>query len=218
MLSIVTNSTNVSPPPTNRPRLTAAMARRRQKILDVAVDLFSERGYLGTTVDDIAAGAGITKRTLYHHMANKESILAEIHSAFIQAGLQRWEAVVSEGGSPTEVLRRLIEEHVRIVAAHRKAIAVFFEDAKHLNEKSRSEINAQRDRYEAILYTTISEGVGTGEFRSDLNVRVVTLLILGGLTEMYRWFKPKSNAAQDTLITMVTDLALDGVLNRSRAA
>ena len=59
MLSIVTNPTSVSPPPANRPRLTAAMARRRQKILDVAVDLFSERGYLGTTVDDIAAGAGI---------------------------------------------------------------------------------------------------------------------------------------------------------------
>jgi AcrR family transcriptional regulator len=194
------------------------MARRRQKILDVAVDLFSERGYLGTTVDDIAAGAGITKRTLYHHMANKESILAEIHSAFIQAGLERWEAVVSEGGSPTEVLRRLFEEHIRIVAAHRKAIAVFFEDAKHLSEKSRSEINAQRDRYEAILYTTISEGVAAGEFRSDLNVQVVTLLILGGLTEMYRWFKPKSNAAQDALITMATDLALDGVLRRSRAA
>jgi len=218
MLSNVTNTTSLSPPAPNRPRLTAAMARRRQKILDVAVDLFSERGYLGTTVDDIAAGAGITKRTLYHHMKNKESILAEIHSAFIQVGLQRWEAVVSEGGTPTEVLSRLFEEHIRIIAAHRKAIAVFFEDAKHLSEESRSEINTQRDRYEAILYTTISEGVATGEFRSDLNVRVVTLLILGGLTEMYRWFKPRSNAALDTLITRVTDLALDGVLDRSRAA
>lgn len=194
------------------------MARRRQKILDAAIDLFQERGYLGTTVDDIAARAGVTKRTLYHHMGNKESILAEIHSGFIEAGLQRWEAVVSEGGSPTEVLRRLFEEHVRIVAAHRQAIAVFFEDSKHLGDKSRAEISVQRDRYEAILYTTISEGVAAGEFRADLNVRIATLLILGGLTEMYRWFKPRSNAAQDTSIAMVTDLALDGILSRPRAA
>jgi AcrR family transcriptional regulator len=194
------------------------MARRRQKILDAAVELFQERGYLGTTVDDIAARAGVTKRTLYHHMGNKECILAEIHSTFIQVGLQRWEAVVSEGGTPTEVLRRLFEEHVRVVAANRQAIAVFFEEGKHLNEKNRSEISAQRDRYEAILYTTISEGVAAGEFRADLNVRVATLLILGGLTEMYRWFRPRSNAAQDALISMVTDLALDGVLHGSRAA
>lgn len=218
MLSIVTNSTSVSPPPANRPRSTAAMARRRQRILDAAIDLFQERGYLGTTVDDIAARAGVTKRTLYHHMGNKESILAEIHSAFIQAGLQRWEAAVNEGGSPTAVLRRLFQEHIRIVAAHRQAIAVFFEDSKHLGEKSRAEISAQRDRYEAILYTTISEGVAADEFRADLNVRVTTLLILGGLTEMYRWFKPRSNAAQDTSIAMVTDLALSGILSRPRAA
>src|SRR5580700_3355592 len=107
--------TTATPAPTaavQRPRLAASMARRRQNILDAAIDLFQERGYLGTTVDDIAARAGVTKRTLYHHMGNEESILAEIHSAFIQAGLQRWEAVVSEGGSPTEVLRRLFEEHV----------------------------------------------------------------------------------------------------------
>lgn len=197
--------------PVQRPRLAAAMARRRQNILDAAVELFQERGYAGTRVDDIAARANITKRTLYHHMGNKERILAEIHSDFIDAGLLRWEAVRQDGGTATFVLRRLIEEHVAVVAEHRKAIAVFFEEAKHLNAESRHEIGVQRDRYEAILYATIGEGVKTGEFASDLNVRVVTLLILGGLTEMYRWFKPTSKVAHKALAELCADLALDGI-------
>jgi len=213
--------TTATPAPTaavQRPRLAASMARRRQNILDAAIDLFQERGYLGTTVDDIAARAGVTKRTLYHHMANKESILSEIHADFIDVGLRSWETVVQDGGTPTEVLRRLIEEHIRIVAAHRQAIAVFFEEAKHLNEAARLEITAQRDSYEAILRATIAAGVASGEFRADLNVRVASLLILGGLNETYKWFKPKSRTAQNALIKLYADVALDGVLARPAAA
>jgi AcrR family transcriptional regulator len=202
----------------SRPRLAASMLRRRQNILDAAVDLFQERGYLGTTVDDIAARAGVTKRTVYHHMGSKEHILSEIHSQFIDEGLSRWEAIAEAGGTATDVLQALIEAHVKIVAANGKAIAVFFEEAKHLNPDSRAEIDRQRDRYEAILRVTIARGVETGEFRSSLNVAVTTLLVLGGLTEMYHWYRPGTRAAEEATIALCTSLTLAGVRGRSDAA
>lgn len=194
------------------------MLRRRQNILDAAVDLFQERGYLGTTVDDIAERAGVTKRTVYHHMGSKEHILSEIHSHFIDEGLRRWEVIVEAGGTATQVLSALIDAHVKIVSAHHKAIAVFFEEAKHLNEDSRAEIDRQRDRYEAILRNTIARGVETGEFRSDLNLSVTTLLVLGGLTEMYHWYRPGTRAAQEATIALCRSLTLAGISAANAAA
>jgi AcrR family transcriptional regulator len=202
---------NADPRPAPRPRLAAAMAGRRKAILDAAVALFHERGYLGTTVDDIAARAGVTKRTLYHHMGSKEKILGEIHSAFIDVGLSRWEAVLSESGSATETLARLIREHVMIVSEYRTAIAVFFEEAKHLQGAQREEILGQRRRYEHILLEVLARGVETGEFDPSLDVRVATLLILGGLTEIYTWYDPESKTSPEALVRLCTTLALDGV-------
>jgi AcrR family transcriptional regulator len=202
----------------SRPRLAASMLRRRQSILDAAVDLFQERGYLGTTVDDIAARAGVTKRTVYHHMGSKEHILSEVHSQFIDEGLRRWEAIAEAGGPAADVLRELIEAHVKIVAVHGKAIAVFFEEAKHLNPDSRAEIDRQRDRYESILRVTIARGVETGEFRSGIDVSVTTLLVLGALTEMYHWYRPKARAAQDETVALCTRLILAGIRAEGAAA
>jgi TetR/AcrR family transcriptional regulator, cholesterol catabolism regulator len=205
-------------PVVNRPRLAASMARRRRRILDSAVELFHERGYLGATVDDIAARAGVTKRTLYHHLGNKENILGEIRAEFIEAALQRWQAVVDEGGTPSYVVRRLIHEHIRMIAERRGEVAVFLEEAKHLDEARRNEIDAGWAQYESILRDAISHGVDAGEFRADLDVRAATLLILGGLTEMYRWFKPRSRGAEEAVIMLSADLMLEGLEPRSRVA
>lgn len=188
------------------------MARRRKNILDSAIELFHERGFLGTTVDDIAAKAGVTKRTLYHHMGNKDNILSEIHSDFIAIGLSRWQGIREAGGTPTETLRSLIREHILIVFEHRAAIAVFFDESKHVRGSARDEVFAARQEYEEILRRTILDGVRSGEFRAELDVRVTTRIVLGGLTEIYRWCDPTSPKSREPLIALATELVLDGVL------
>jgi AcrR family transcriptional regulator len=162
------------------------MQRRRDQIMDAAVELFNRQGYLGTTVDEIAALAGVTKRTVYHHMGSKEHILLEIHSNFIEEGLNRWQTVIEEGGTPTELLTRLVEAHVRSTTDYNQQIKVFFEEIKHLNDTDRAEIIAQRHKYEVILQKVLARGIKEGEFR-EVDERATTLLILGGLTEIYHW-------------------------------
>jgi AcrR family transcriptional regulator len=55
------------------PRLTGV--ERRRVIEDVAVDLFAERGYAATTIDDIVTGAGVTKPMLYRHFESKQDLV-----------------------------------------------------------------------------------------------------------------------------------------------
>jgi AcrR family transcriptional regulator len=192
------------------PRSAAAMQERRQRILAAAVECFQEKGYLGATTDEIAEAAGVTKRTLYRHMGSKQHLLLEIHENFVQEGLRRWQAVVDEGGTPTEQLRRLIRQHVRTVAEYQKEIRVFFEELKHLDEADRTHIYQQRDAYEAILLATLRAGMRTGEFRR-LDAKVTTLLVLGSLTELYRWYRPDGSLTPDELAEVLTGTILDGL-------
>jgi TetR/AcrR family transcriptional regulator, mexJK operon transcriptional repressor len=69
------------PPETDEPTDTAAESRSTRKravILEAATTVFLRNGYLGTSMDEIAALAGVSKQTVYKHFADKESLFSEI--------------------------------------------------------------------------------------------------------------------------------------------
>ena len=59
--------------------------RKRNAILEAATTLFLQNGYLGTSMDEIAALAGVSKQTVYKHFADKESLFTAIVSAAVDA-------------------------------------------------------------------------------------------------------------------------------------
>ncbi len=75
-----------APEPTDEPTSTEAPRRRgrprgstRERILDVALELFNEQGYDSASLRDIADRLGVTKAALYYHFERKEDILLELH-------------------------------------------------------------------------------------------------------------------------------------------
>jgi AcrR family transcriptional regulator len=191
-------------------RSQAAQDERRRDILQAAIDLFQHQGFLGTTADEIAASAGITKRTLYRYIGSKDRLLLEIHANFVQDGLTAWEAVIAQGGSATETLRHLITAHIQIVVNHQAAIRVHVEEWKHLSETDRASMVDQRDAYEKILRDTLAAGMATGEFRrSDL--AMTTRLVLGTLTDVYRWYHADVGMGMNELADFLAGTIMSGL-------
>lgn len=62
----------------------SAADETRQRILDIAVDLFIEQGYAGTSVRDISERLGMTKGSLYYHFASKEDVLTALVTPLVQ--------------------------------------------------------------------------------------------------------------------------------------
>jgi AcrR family transcriptional regulator len=186
------------------------MRERRQRILDAAVSLFHEKGFLGATSDEIAARAGVTKRTLYRHMESKHSLLREIHQNFLDVGRARWDEVVSRGGTATERFTNLVRAHVMTVSEHRQAIQVFFEEMKHLTPEDRDRIVSQRDEYQAIMRDVIREGMESGDFRSG-DADVLSLLVLGTISDIYRWYRPDGELSPEPASQFIVDSLLEGL-------
>jgi TetR/AcrR family transcriptional repressor of mexJK operon len=67
------------PRATDEPRST----RKRRAILDAATTAFLRHGYLGTSMDEIAAAARVSKQTVYKHFADKQSLFSEIVSSTV---------------------------------------------------------------------------------------------------------------------------------------
>lgn len=80
-------------PTTAPPRQLLDRAARRQSILQGAATAFARQGYAGTSMEDVAAAAGITKLIVYRHFGSKE----ELYDAVLERVSERWRALFVEG-------------------------------------------------------------------------------------------------------------------------
>lgn len=83
----------------------------RKRILDAAYRLFRRRGYSRVTMDEIAASAKLTKRTLYHHFESKDRLLADVLEAQHDLGLQAFRTFGAKlSGSPEAIVAGMFQE------------------------------------------------------------------------------------------------------------
>jgi AcrR family transcriptional regulator len=187
-------------------RREASHARRREQILNAAASLFETNGFEGTTTDEIAAAAEVTKRTLYRYVGSKEQLLFEIHENFLRDLLDE---VAAAKGTPPERLRKMVHSHIHDLAANLRDIKVFFEESKHLTGAKREELVRRRDSYERAVNDILSDGVHDGYFHVQ-DIRLTTRAILGAMNEGYRWYRVKDRDP-DVVADLVTDQFLHGL-------
>lgn len=80
----------------------------RERILQAAAELFSQRGYAGVGVDELAARSGIAKTAIYHHFGNKDGLLAAVLERTAAAWIDGIRQASSQGSNPFEHLDRAL--------------------------------------------------------------------------------------------------------------
>ncbi len=114
----MTTSATRSPVDVASPRRRTARMASAPVILEAAATLFLRNGYLGTSVDDIAALAHVSKQTVYTHFADKEQLFAELvrgNISRVDAFIESVTAGLGETNALEEDLRAFARRHVRAV-------------------------------------------------------------------------------------------------------
>ena len=182
------------------------LAYKRERILQEAVKLFYERGFTGTTLDDIAAALGVTKPFIYTHFKSKVELLAAIGLPTIEMSVEA-AATASDSPDPASVrLRRLVMDFTGVVMRRQANIAVYFREEMHLDPAARAEVDTKRKEFDRILSALLREGVASGEFHiPDVNL---TALAIGGMISWtYTWFRPNGRLGVEELSVRMADLA-----------
>src|ERR1700749_1639001 len=110
--------------PTRGARGSQSQGSTRERILDIALELFSEQGYDKTSLRDIAERLGTTKAALYYHFARKEDILLELHMRLHVIGYDVLSQLDElEGGQAyVEAWPKLMDEFIDRVAQNRELV------------------------------------------------------------------------------------------------
>lgn len=182
-------------------------AYKRERILEEAVKLFYERGFSGTTLDDIAGRLGVTKPFIYTHFRSKVELLEAVCRPTIEMSLDAIAQEASKSGSPTERLYNGVVRFTKVVLQRQANIAVYFREEKHLSEPGLAEINALRKRFDRVLSELLEEGVAAGEFHIP-DIRVTALAIGGMVSWAYTWYQPGGRLSFDAVAAALAHCAL----------
>ena len=116
----------------------------KQRILDVALDLFTEQGYDGTSLRQIAEQLGVTKAALYYHFESKEDILMALHMRLHEFGK---EALVRIGEGPVTLVlwEELLDEIVGEMLSQRKIFLMHERNQATLEKLHREDHDAEHE-------------------------------------------------------------------------
>ena len=185
----------------------------RDQVLRTAADLFRERGYRATTLDDIVARLGMSKASLYTYFHAKEEMLAAISRQTIVTFTRELSLVLRSDLAPEDKLRRVVRDHVRFVIANRSFLTVFFSEEANLPPRLARALAAQKDRYDKGVESIVVEGARRGVFR-DVPPRLVVFGLLGMLNWLYKWYNPRGRWGAEEISTGFLSLVEGGLLRR----
>ena len=140
----------------------------RDQILRTAVDLFRERGYRASTLDDIARRLGMSKASLYGYFRAKDEMLAAISRETIEGFTRELGLVLRSSLSPEDKLRRVVRQHVRFVIANRSFLTVFFSEEASLPARFARQLAAMLQTAKVDLVVLAVEW-GSGRRRGTLS-------------------------------------------------
>jgi AcrR family transcriptional regulator len=185
-------------------------AYKRDRILEEAVKLFYERGFSGTTLDDIAGKLGVTKPFIYTHFRSKCELLEAVCRPTIEMSLDAISRAARGEGRAADRLFDGVVNFTKVVLQRQGNIAVYFREEKHLSEAGLAEINALRKRFDRVLSDLLQEGADAGEFRIA-DVRVAALAIGGMVSWAYTWYQQEGRLSFDDIAARLAHFALQMV-------
>ncbi len=167
----------------------------RADILNTACSLFSERGYRGTTMRDIARALDLKEGSLYSHVKSKEEMLWDVVNRVANLFLAQ-ASFVAQDLPYDEQLALLVRGHLDVIIHERHAATVFFREWQLLSSEFRERIQEKLSAYEAYFYHVLVAGRQQGLFQfSDASLALLFLLSsLNGTHQWLTWASPQTAA------------------------
>ncbi len=181
------------------------LKEKQRKILDVAIELFKEKGYMGSSVRDLATKLNIKAASLYAHIRSKEEILEWICFGIANDFFTELQIVKSTNVNPQEKLNLFIDKHLSIVLRNRDVTHIYSNEWKHLEERL-PEFVELRKKYQQEVEELISE-IYKAENWELKSPTFTTRFILHTLNNSYFWFKRNVDSTVD-----ITDEIRDKIL------
>lgn len=188
----------------------------REEIVLVAAVCFGELGYRATTLDTIAAKAGVSKVTLYKHVASKEDLLWAVFERTLASFREGLARITRQDLPPDEKLRRIMHHQVHLLTGNLPFLTVFFSEESGLPPHLATRVRREKRDYDRAIERVVQQGIREGVVR-ELPPTLLVFALLGMACWLYKWYRPDGKLGPAQISAVFVDLLERGYLRPSSA-
>lgn len=186
------------------------LSDRKQEILQTATRLFSAKGFLASTMRDLAKLLNIQPPSLYSHYESKDEILWEIALRCAKVFNDRVLPIAQNEGSIESRLESMIREHAVCILDNQEAAAIFFHEWEHLVPERHQWYSEFISMYEGVFADLITEGIEQGLFRK-VQSKFTTSVLLSGISWIHRWYRSDGIMRVEDIGDGIVDFVMAGL-------
>ncbi len=189
---------------------------KRQAVLSTAAQLFNERGFHATSLDDIAARLGVSKPTLYYYVKSKDQILLECVRQGLEMTLEGIEVSRQAGGTALDQLEACMRVYARIVTMDFGMCLIRVGD-EQLPPESRKALRRMKAQIDLAFRRLVEAGVQQG-LLAPCDPKMTAFMIGGALSWIGKWYDSGGAYSPDEIAEQAVRTLLQGGVLRESAS
>jgi AcrR family transcriptional regulator len=186
------------------------------EIYDQATRLFAERGFAGTSFQDIADAVGLTRPALYYYVKNKEELLDKLVTEITEGSAAGISPIARRADlGPAAKLHAIMETSVLRQAQYAPRFQLLIRSEADLQDNLAKAHEAGRRALLKAVARVIDQGIEEGVFR-PVDARIAALGILGMNNWVAWWFQPDGRYVAETIAVQLADMAVAALRGREQ--
>jgi AcrR family transcriptional regulator len=175
---------------------------------ETAAKLFAERGFAGTSLQDIADAMGITRPALYYYVKSKDDLLAKLVAEFTESATSAILKVANQvGAEPVEKLSRIAHMMAYERAVHPMQFLLLERSESNLSADLATVNNENKRATLRTMVELVEDGIAAGQFR-PVNPRSAALAVIGMCNWVAWWFHDGESSKADQVASDIADMAV----------
>jgi AcrR family transcriptional regulator len=183
-----------------------------ESLLAVSVAVFNERGYDGTSMEDLSRRLGIAKSSIYHHVDSKEQLLSLALDRALDGLFSVADDVRGRPEPAIERLQYLVRASVTVLADRLPYVTLLLRARGNTDTERRA--LARRREFDRIVADLVKEAERDGDIRPDIDPAAAARILFGMVNSIAEWYRPDGRAADGVLASTVATIAFDGLRTR----
>lgn len=197
---------------TRAPRRTGRPGRPGydlDSLLAVAVKVFNDKGYDGTSMDALAERLGISKSSIYHHVAGKEELLELALNRALNALFAVTVEAQATEGRYIDRLEYLVRRSVDILVAELPYVTLLLRVRGNSAVERRA--MARRREFDTFVSELVTAAADEGDLNPEIDPALVARLLFGTVNSLIEWYRPRTGGSAAELGDAVVALTFDGL-------
>ncbi|NUM45327.1 MAG: TetR/AcrR family transcriptional regulator [Anaerolineales bacterium] len=186
----------------------------REEILEVAAQIFRQKGFHAASMQEIADAVNLRKASLYHHVSSKQEILMDLMDLAMDYLIERTHAIFVQPTLPQERLQEAIHQYLKALTDYPDLANVLLLEFRSLEPDFQERHQPRRNQFERLWRGLIQEGIDAGHFTST-NASIATKALLGSMHWAITWYRADGAQTLEQIAETYTALFLNGVMVRT---